>query len=194
MTKTSTAQRVRPAAFGKYCRTRFERTVELTQKAIAKLQTQGQTVTLSALAEATREFDEKRKGLQPNTILRNPQAAELFRKQSPAFHVRQHRVKKAKRRQHKPSSDVQEMYRGLRPMELIAMIEDLKKQVGDLKAQQEKFRTAREEACRLRDQVLQQNARQLAALTKSASQFQLTSNGHEPRTLTETSLVSVRVQ
>jgi hypothetical protein len=194
MTKPSTIKRVRPAAFGRYCLTRFERTVELTRKAIAKLQSQGRTVTLVALAELTREFDPKGKGLQPNTILRNPQAAELFRKESPAYQMRQHKAKNAKRRLLKPSSDVRALYRGLRPVDLVAMIEDLKKQTTELKTQQEKLRTERDEAYQLRDQALQQNTRQLAALTKSTTQVQLTSKSHEPRTFGETRVDSLRVQ
>ena len=194
MTKPSTIKRVRPAAFGRYCQTRFERTVELTWKAIAKLQTKGRTVTLVALAEATHEFDPKGKGLQPNTILRNPQAAEFFRKASPAYQVRQHKARNAKRKQPKPSSDVRALYRGLRPVDLIAMIEDLKKQIAELKSQQEKLRTEREEANRLRDQALQQNTRQLAALTKSATQVQSTSYKRESGTAAEAGSIPACVQ
>jgi hypothetical protein len=194
MTKPSMIKRVRPAAFGRYCQTRFERTVELTRKAIAKLQSQGRTVTLVALAEVTREFDPKGKGLQPNTILRNSQAAELFRKESPSYQVRQQKAKNAKRRSPKPSSDVRTLYRGLRPVDLIAMIEDLKKQITELKTQQEKLRTDREEANRLLGQALQQNARQLAALTKSTTQVQSASHKRESGTVAEIASVSARMQ
>ena len=42
----------------------------------------------------------------------------------------------------------------------------------DLKVQQEKLQTERDEAYQLRDQALQQNARQLMALTKLTPQAQ----------------------
>ena len=115
MIKTpSTQKRVPPAAFGEHRHAAFARTVQLTQKALAHLQAQGQTVTLNALSEATRAFDANGKRLEPNTILRNPQAAELFRQQSPAYQRRQERVRKAKRKRPQINSDVWATYRGLR--------------------------------------------------------------------------------
>jgi hypothetical protein len=176
----SAKKRVPPEAFNQHRRAAFERTVQLTQKAIAQLQAQGQTVTLSTLSEATRAFDENGKGLEPNTILRNPQAAELFRQQSPAYRQRQEKVRKAKRKHSRVNSDVRATYRGLRSAEFIAMIEDLKTQIVALKAQQERLQVERDEAYRLRNQVLQQNTRQLAVLTKSLTQVHLTEKNHEP--------------
>ncbi len=181
MVKTSSAKkRVLPEAFSEHRRTAFERTVQLTQKAIAKLQAQGQAVTLSALSEATRAFDENGKGLEPNTILRNPEAAKLFRQQSLAYQRRQERARKAKRKHPKVNLDVRATYRGLRPAEFIAMVEDLKTQIVALKAHQERLQVERDEAYRLRDQALQQNTRQLATLAKAMTQVQLTEKSHEP--------------
>jgi len=151
----------------------------LTEKAIAQLQAQGQPVTLSALVEATRALDEKGKGLGSNTILRNPKAAELFRQHSPAYQACQHKARSAKRKRPKASSDARAAYRGLRPAEFIAMVEDLKTQIIELKAHQERLQAERDEAYRLRNQAFQQNARQLAALTKSATQVQGTGKSHE---------------
>ncbi len=171
MGKASSAQkRVPPAAFGEHRRAAFARTIQLTQKAMAQLEAQGQTVTLGAVSEATRAFDEKGKGLTPATILRNPEAAELFRQQSPAYQRRQARARKVKRQHPKAGADVPAMYRGLRPAEFMTIIEDLKTQIVTLRAQQERLQAAREEAYRLRDQALQQNTRQLATFTRSMSQ------------------------
>lgn len=181
MTKTSSANRhAAPESFRQYCRTRFDRTVELTQKAMAALQAQGQPVTLDTLSGATRAFDAKGKGLSANTILRNPQAAELFRQHSSAYQARKQKAKKVSRKRPEPSSEVRAIYRGLRPTEFIQMVEDLKTQVVDLKAQREKLETQRDEAYRLRDQVLQQNTQQLAMLTQSTNLFSATGNPHEP--------------
>ncbi len=180
MAKTSFAKkRVPPAAFSEHRRTAFARTVQLTQKALAQLQAQGQTVTLSAVSEATRAFDQNGKGLESNTILRNPEAAELFRQQSPAYQRRQERARKAKRKRPKIDSDVRTTYRGLRPTELIAMVEDLKTQIVALKVQQTRLQGEREEAYQVRDQALQQNTRQLATLAKSMTQVHLAEKNHE---------------
>ncbi|MBI5028992.1 MAG: hypothetical protein HZB51_00595 [Chloroflexi bacterium] len=176
--KVSAKKRVPPAAFGEHRHAAFERTVQLTQKAIAQLQTQGQKVTLSALSKATQAFDEKGKGLEPNTILRNPESAKLFREQSLAYQRRQERVRKAKRKHPQVKLDVQATYRGLRSVEFIAMIEDLKTQIVALKTQQARLQVERDEAHRLRDQALQQNMRQLARLTQSLSQIPLTEPSH----------------
>ena len=181
MAKTCSAQkRVPPEAFREHRRTAFERTVQLTQKAIARLQAQGQAVTLSALSKATQAFDEKGKGLEPNTILRNPEAAELFRQHSQAYQARQHKARSAKRKRPRVSSDVQATYRGLRPAELMTMIEDLKAQMVALKAQQARLQVERDEASRLRDQALQQNTRQLGMLTKSMPQVPSRDPSHGP--------------
>jgi hypothetical protein len=181
MTKTSsTKKRVPPEAFSEHRRTAFARTVQLTQKAIAQLQAQGQTVTLSALSEATQAFDQNGKGLEPSTILRNPESAKLFRQHSPAYQACQHKARSAKRKCPKATPDAQATYRGLRSAEFIVMIEELKTQIVALKAQQERLQVERDEAYWLRDQALQQNTRQLATLTKSMTQVHLTEKSHEP--------------
>ena len=170
MAKASfTKKHVPPVAFSEHRRTAFERTVQLTQKAISQLQAQGKTVTLSAVSEATRAFDDKGKGLEPNTILRNPKAAALFRQQSPAYQQRQTKTRQAKRKRPTIDSKVRATYRGLRPTDLIAMIEDLKTQIVALKAQQQHLQVDRDKAHRLCDQALQQNTRQLAMLTQSTN-------------------------
>jgi hypothetical protein len=181
MAKMSFAKkRVLPEAFREHRRAEFERTIQLTQKAITKLQVQSQTVTLVALSEATRTFDEKGKGLSPNTILRNPKAAELFRQHSRAYQARQQKIRNVKRKRPRVSSEVQAAYRGLRSADLVQMIETLKAQIAELKTQQTQLQTERDGAYRLRDQALQLNARQLGALTKSTTQVQLTGKTHEP--------------
>jgi hypothetical protein len=164
----ATNRRHPPEAFSQYSRARFERTVQLTEKAIAKLEAQSQTVTLMAVCEATREFDADGKGLQPNTILRNSAAADLFRQHSPAYQARQRQATRVKRKRPKimTHADVRAQYRGLRISDLIQLVEDLKAQLMELKSQQERLRTERDEAYRLREQALQQNTRQLIALAK----------------------------
>jgi len=171
----STKKRIPPDAFSQHSRTRFERTVQLTEKAIAKLEANAQTVTLAAVCEATREFDDKGKGLSPITILRNPQAAEHFRQHSPAYQERQRQAKRTRRTRARVrvNADVRAAYQGLRSSDLIQMVEDLKAQLAELKVQQERLQTERDEAYRLRDQALQQNTRQLMALTKLTPQVQL---------------------
>ena len=177
MPKTSSAnKKVPPTAFNQYSREKFERTVQLTRKAIAKLEAEGQTVTLESVCEVTREFDERDKGIRPITILRNPEAAELFRQHSPAYRARQQKAGKAKRKRSKINSDILTTYRGLRAPDLIQMIEYLKAQIAEMKVQQDKLKTERDEAYRLRDEALQQNTRQLATLTKLG-----TKPGHQRR-------------
>ncbi len=168
MTNTSMKpKRTVPDAFNQYRQKMFARTVRLTEQAIAKLEAEHQTITLDGLCEATRELDEQGKGLRPTAILRNPQAAELFRQHSPVYQARQHKARKAKRKRPGPksASATPTIYRGLRTPDLIQMVEDLKAQIAGLKAQQETFETERREAYRLRDEALQQNARLLATLT-----------------------------
>jgi hypothetical protein len=138
----------------------------LTREAIAQLEENQQTVTLIAIVEATRVLDDEEKGLAPKTILRNPEAAELFHQHSPAYQERQRKAKKAKRKRSKVQSDVQAAYRGLHRSDLIQMVEDLKQQNAEMKAQMEKLQTERDDAYQLRDEALEHNARQLAALTK----------------------------
>jgi hypothetical protein len=148
-----------PEAFNQYRRAAYERTVRLTEQAIVKLREAGRNITLEAICEASRELDEQGKGLKPITLLRNPEAAELFHRHILAYRERQQKVRKAKRgrAKPKPNSEVRASYRGLRSPDLIQMVEDLKTQLTELKAQQEKLKAERDEA-------LLHNARQLAAL------------------------------
>ncbi len=162
-----TSKRVLPETFSQYNRAQYQRIVELTQKAITKLEAEQYPVTLAAIVELTRKLDCEGKGIScPKTILRNPEAAELFHQHSPAYLERQKKAKKAKRKSKKVSSDTRAVYKGLRTSDLVQMVEDLKSQVVELKAQQEKLRSERDDAYRLRDEALQSNAQQLAALTK----------------------------
>jgi hypothetical protein len=160
-------KRAIPEAFNQYRRDAFERTVRLTEKAIAKLKAADTPVTLAKVCEATREFDEHGKGLQPVTILRNPQAAELFHQHSPAYQERHRKTQKAKRKRAKTrtSSEARLAYRGLRAPDLIQIAEELRAQIIQLKTLQEKSRSERDEAYRCRDEALEQNAKLLAALT-----------------------------
>ncbi len=169
MTKASSShKRVIPEAFNQYRRATFERTVRLTEKAIGKLEAEGKIVTLAGVCETTRALDERGNGLRPNSILRNPKAAELFHQHSLAYQERQQKARKAKRQHAKTTinSEVRATYRGLHASDLIQMVEDLKMQIAEMKARQEKLQTERDEAYHLRDEVLQHNTRQLAALRK----------------------------
>lgn len=171
MTNTlASDKRAIPDAFNQYRRATFERTVRLTDQAIAKLEAAGKTITLAEVCEATRELDAQGKGLRPTSILRNPKAAELFHQHSSAYQVRQQRAQQAKRKRATATinSEVRATYRGLHASNLIQMVEDLKAQVADLKTQREKLRSERDEAYHLRDEALQQNARLLATLTARA--------------------------
>lgn len=163
-----TPKRMPPPALRQYYQDQFQRTVQLTEGAIAQLEAVGETVTLEALCAQTRRIDEQGKGLKPMTVLRNPKAAELFHQHSPAYLARQQRVRKVQRNRSKakPSSTTTSRYRGLRAADLIQIIEALQTQIGELKAQQEKCKAERNEAYHLRDEALQQNARQLVALTE----------------------------
>ena len=110
------SQHTIPEAFNQYRRAAYDQTVRLTERAIAKLRETGKNITLEAICEASRELDEQGKGLWPNTILRNPEAAELFHRHSSAYRERQQKVRKTKRGRAKPmpQSDVLAIYRGLR--------------------------------------------------------------------------------
>jgi hypothetical protein len=158
-----------PSAFPQHNQAQFRRTVALTEQALARLQAAGQPVTLARLAEATRVLDERGKGLTAVTILRNPQARELFHQHSPVYQQRQQRAQQVSRQHSGPrlAADARAAYRGLRAAELIQMIEDLKQALAGARTQQAKLQVERDEACRVRDEALRQNARQLAALTKS---------------------------
>jgi cell division protein FtsB len=172
MTDTSTNhKRTIPDAFNQYRQEAFERTVRLTEQAIAKLKEGKTIITLAGLCEATRELDERGKGLRPTAILRNPRAAELFHQHSPVYQERQQRARKTKRKRTrvKAASGTQQIYRGLRSSDLIQMVEDLKVQIAELKAQHERLQNERDEAYRLRDEAIQQNTRLLATLTTRAA-------------------------
>ncbi len=158
-----TRQQIVPEAFRRRNRVEWERVVVLTQKAIAQLEAAHQVVTLSAVAATTQSVDEKRKGLSVKTILRNEEAASLFRAHSPAYQRRQQKVKRAKAQRTQVKADTRGMYRGLRTLDLIRMVEDLKKRNAELQAQRDRFLAEREEAVEL-------NIRQLAALTHQMQQ------------------------
>jgi hypothetical protein len=156
-----------PDAFRTYRQGAFERTVRLTEAAIGQLEAEGRQVTLASVCEITRMLDERNKGLRAAAILRNPRAAELFRQHSPAYQERQQKARKAKqkRAQAKPQPNAQATYQGLHVADLIPIVEELKAQVGTLKVQQKELQNQRNEAYRVRDEALQQNARLVAALT-----------------------------
>jgi hypothetical protein len=170
--KIDTASTPVPEAFPKHNQAQFRRTVALTEQAIAQLEAAGLAVTLARLAETTRALDERGKGLTAVTILRNPQARELFHQHSPAYLQRQQRVRRIGRQpsRRRLAADTRAAYRGLRAADLIRMLEDLKQALADAKAQQLKLQGERDEAYRLRDEVRLQNTRQLAALTKMNAQ------------------------
>jgi hypothetical protein len=157
-----------PEAFPQHNQSQFRRTVTLTEQAIAKLEAAGQPVTLARLAETTRMFDERGKGLTAVTILRNPQARDLFHQHSPAYQQRQQQARRVARQSSRGrmASGTRVAYRGLRAADLIRMIEDLKQALAEARTQQAKLQVERDEACRRRDEALQQNAQQLAALTQ----------------------------
>ncbi len=154
-----------PAAFGERNQQQFQRTVQLTRQAIERLVAVGKPVTLAALCEATQQVNADGKALSAITILRNPEAAALFRQHSPAVQDRQSRVRKAKRKRSQMNADTRALYRGLRARDLTGMIEDLKQQLADLKQQQDKLMRERADAYKLRDEALKQNTYQLATLT-----------------------------
>lgn len=164
-----------PSAFNEYNRVQFERTVRLTRLAIAQLERAGEEVTLAALAEATRSVDTDHggKGITAATILRNAEARELFHEHSPAYQERQQRLAHTKRRRgtRQPAARKGE-YQGLRAADLIGLVEELKQTVGTLKQEQAQLKAERDAAYQLRDEALQQNTRQLAALVQSQSHAQ----------------------
>ncbi len=163
-------QRIIPEAFHRRNRAESERVIELTQRAIALLEAVHQAVTLSAVAATTQSVDEKRKGLSAKTILRNADAATLFRAHSPVYQRRRQKVRRAKRKRTRVEADARATYRGLRTLDLIQMVEDLKKQNAELQAQRDKLQAERDEAYRLRGEAVELNTRQLAALTRQMQQ------------------------
>jgi hypothetical protein len=162
-----------PEAFPQHNQAQFRRTVTLTEHAITQLENAGKPVTLARLAETTRALDERGKGLTAVTILRNPQARELFHRHSPAYLQRQQQARRIARRpsRRRLAADTRATYRGLRAADLIRMIEDLKQALDDARTQQAKLRVERDEAYHVRDEALRQNAGQLAALTKSQARL-----------------------
>jgi len=98
----------------------------------------GRNITLEAICEASRELDEQGKSLKPITILRNPERPSYFTDTAwlteSANKSAQGQTGTAKP---KPNSEVRASYRGLRSPDLIEMVEDLKTQLTELKAQQE---------------------------------------------------------
>lgn len=164
-----------PASFNAYNRAQSERTLRLTRLAIAKLEREHQPVTLAAVAEATRSVDTENdgKGITAATILRNPEACALFHEHSPAYQARQQRLARVKRKRSRPVTDkARAEYRGLKAKDLVAMVEELKQTVATLKQEQVKLAAERDAAYQLRDEALQQNTRQLAALVQLQSRAQ----------------------
>ena len=158
-------KRTPPESFRQRNQAQSQRVIDLTQKAIAQLEANHQSVTLNSVVAITPSLDEKRKGLSAKTILRNAKAATLFREHSLSYQVRQQKAKRAKRKRVRTDADTRAAYRGLRTSDLIQMMEDLKKQNTTLQTQCDKLKAEREEACRLRDEAIVLNTRQLAALT-----------------------------
>ena len=166
---TLAKKRVLPETFNQYNQAQYQRVVQLTQQAITKLESEHKPVTLMAIVETARELDTKGTGISsPKTILRNPEATELFRQHSQTYQARQQKTKKTKRKRTKTNGDVRATYQGLHSSDLIQMVEDLKKQNAELKAKLGKCQAERDEAYRVRDETLQHNARQLALLTAKA--------------------------
>jgi hypothetical protein len=163
----SGSKRLQPETFGLYNRGQYQRVVQLTEKAIAQLDASHQPVTLTALAEATRAVDPEKRGLSARTILRNTDAATLFRQHSPAYQERQQKATRAKRKRarNQTNPEVRAQYRGLHVSDLVRMVEELKAHVAQMNAHETKLQAERDAAYRLRDEALKHNARQLAALT-----------------------------
>ncbi len=168
MSKLQSSTQESISAFQKHNQVQSERTIALTRQAIAKLETERQKVTLIALVQATRAVDKQGKGLAAKTILRNADARELFHQHSLSFQQRQQQSKRLKRKHSRITldADTRAPYRGLHASDLIRMVEELKQRIAAMKSQQSKLQTERDEAYRVRDEALQQNTAQLAALTK----------------------------
>ncbi|MBI5033304.1 MAG: hypothetical protein HZB51_22520 [Chloroflexi bacterium] len=167
MSKTNASpKRTLPESFRQRNQAQSQRVIDLTQKAIAQLEANHQAVTLNSVVAITQSLDDQRKGLSAKTILRNAEAATLFREHSLNYQVRQQKIKRAKRKRVRIDGETRSTYRGLRLSDLIQMMEDLKKQNVALQTQCNKLKAEREEAYRLRDEALEHNTRQLAALTR----------------------------
>ncbi|MCP4358394.1 MAG: hypothetical protein GY796_10300 [Chloroflexi bacterium] len=142
----------------------FRRTVALTEAAIEKLEAEGETVTLTSVAGATRDIDTEGRGISQTTIVRNPDALAIFRQHSPAYQKKV--ARKARQTQNKPSQPVVDQYQALDRLDLIQMIEALQAENARLNARLSELQTERDTAYHLRDEALQQNARQLAKLAE----------------------------
>jgi tRNA/tmRNA/rRNA uracil-C5-methylase (TrmA/RlmC/RlmD family) len=168
--------------FHRYNDERAQRTFQLTEQAITKLQATNQKVTLAAITAMTTTLDRQGKGLTPATILRNPRSRELFQKHSPVYQARQKHMRRVKRRRGRTnvSAELRAIYGGLRIPELIQLAEDLKQQISELKTHTSKLQQERDEAYRQRNAALLQNAKQLASLTQVQTQSALQLRQNEP--------------
>ncbi len=162
-----------PAAFHQHNQVRARRTADLTRRAIARLKAEGRKITLTAIAQATRAVDESGQGLTAKTILRNPEARELFHQQSTGYQMRQERVGKIKHRRSRPRdlANPGTEYHGLRSSDLIAIIGQLKQTIGELQVQQTKLQAERDATNQKCTALQEQNTRQLAALTTLQQQI-----------------------
>ncbi len=162
-----TARQLQQECFGQYNRTQYQRVVQLTEKAMAQLEASHQRVTLTTLADTTRAVDTEKRGLSARTILRNADAAALFRQHSPAYQERQQKATRARRKRarRQTNAEARAHYRGLRVSDLVPLVEELKAQVAQMNTHEAKLQAERDAAYRLRDEALEHNARQLAALT-----------------------------
>jgi hypothetical protein len=108
--------------------------------------------------------DESGQGITAKTILRNPEARELFHQQSTGYQTRQDRIRKIKRRQPQ-SPNLAAEYRGLHPSDLIGIIGQLKQRIAELQTQQSELQAERDATNQICQALREQNTRQLAALT-----------------------------
>lgn len=145
----------------------FCRTVALTTAAIEKLEAAGEKVTLANVAAATHSLDAQGRGISQTTIVRNPEALTIFRQHSPAY--LQKLARKSRQAPHKPAPPVVDQYQDLGQLDLIRMVEELQAENVQLKTRVAELQRERDTAYHLRDEALQQNARQLAQLAELMS-------------------------
>lgn len=131
------------------------------------MKTAGQKITLAAVSQATREFDTSGNGLAPNTVLRNPEARELFHEQSESYQRRQQQLGKRQRRRPRSRSisNARAEYRGLRTSDLLQIIERLNQRITKLQEQHAEQQAERDAARQRYGELEKQNIRQLAELT-----------------------------
>jgi hypothetical protein len=158
--------------------TLFQRTVALTEAALAKLQADRQTVTLAAVATTTREIDPEGRGLSTTTIVRNPEALAAFRHHSPAYQQKLKQTTLCARNKSSPTEA--DPYPTLNRPDLIQMIETLQAENDRLKARLSALQVERDTAYRLRDEALNQNTRQLAVLARLMDPTKTSDETHEP--------------